>query len=424
MQCPDADHVDDLYDAATSRDDDHHEAVFDDVDADDFNHVDDVNHAASGHQQRSADRVDHHDQSDDGSPESDHVNFHSTDDRSRERGSDRKHDDYHPEAGGGRGAWITVRTRVYQRTNPVWCGYRSWILPPDQRIPASMGATDRGRRAVRRRRNLQSQRSSNQEMGDGSMTASGNDSASLSADGVAGRSFAGAFRGYDRNEVRRFLSDLARQQKALIDRASDAESRLDDLRGRLESVEDLLKSADDKYQEAQARLDDMESEGPSVEPQPVPDSQQDAVKAFGEKVTEVLQIAVAAGNSIRAEAEAWASQRRLEADQEAADTVASARQEVATIVAREETNVERLRSTEEALRSWLRAAHTAIGQVLDQPVVGPGELAAVLGRIREIGPSTEPDEPGPAEGELFGPVMTDESQAFIPMPTVLTSNLG
>lgn len=256
------------------------------------------------------------------------------------------------------------------------------------------------------------------------MTASVNDSGRVSADAIAGRSFTGAFRGYDKNEVRSFLADLARQHQALIDRASEAENRLDDLRGRLESVEGLLQSADEKYQEAQARLEDMESERLSAEPESIPDSQQDAVKVFGEKVTEVLQIAVAAGNSIRAEAEAWASQRRQEADQEAADTLSSARQEVASIVAREETNVERLRTTEEALRTWLRAAHAAIGQVLDQPVVGTGELAAVLGKIREIGPSTEPGSPESVETEVFGPVMTDESQAFIPMPTVLTSYLG
>jgi DivIVA domain-containing protein len=210
---------------------------------------------------------------------------------------------------------------------------------------------------------------------------------------IAGRSFGSAFRGFDKAEVRAFLVDIADQQRGLEHRAAAAESRLEELRGRLESVEQLLKSADEKYVAAQAHLEEIEAERKEAEAQPPPGPALDAVKVFGERVTEVLQIAVAAGDSIRAEAEAWASQRRQEAIDHAETTIASARQEVAEIVAREETTVDQLRSTEEALRSWLQAAHSAIGQVLAQPAVGPGELAAVVGKIREIGPSSpEPPE--------------------------------
>jgi cell division septum initiation protein DivIVA len=239
--------------------------------------------------------------------------------------------------------------------------------------------------------------------------------------------FSGAFRGFDKNEVRTFLAELSRHHKALVDRASEAETRLDDLKNRLESVEELLQSADEKYQAAQARLEEMEQERPVAVPPPEPDPEQDAVKVFGEKVTEVLQIAVAAGNSIRAEAETWASQRRLEADRLAADTLASARQEVAEIVAHEETNVEQLRTTEQGLRNWLRAAHAAIGQVLEQPVVEPGALAAVLGKVRgELGPAEETVELDEVDEDIeaWEPVPIDEGQSFIPMPTVLTSYLG
>ena len=219
-------------------------------------------------------------------------------------------------------------------------------------------------------------------------------------DDITSRSFAASFRGFDKAEVRKFLADVAVQQQVLAFRAQEAEARLDDLRGRLESVEDLLRAADEKYEAAQAQLDELESRPPEPEIQLVAVPEQDAVKAFGEKVTEVLQIAVAAGNSIRAEAESWASQRRREADEQAATTLASARQEVADIVAQEETNVDQLKSAERALRSWLRAAHTAIGQVLEQPVVEPRELSAVMRAIREIGPSQGTGEwiqPGPQD---------------------------
>jgi DivIVA domain-containing protein len=255
-----------------------------------------------------------------------------------------------------------------------------------------------------------------------SMTAANNDTASRGMD-VASRTFSASFRGFDRNEVRRFLAELADQQRALIARASEAESRMEDLRGRLESVEGLLQSADEKYQAAQARLEEMENERPVAEVQQQADPEQDAVKIFGEKVTEVLQIAVAAGNSIRAEAEAWATQRRQEADDLAASTLASARQEVADIVAREQTNVEQLRTTEEALRSWLQAAHSAIGRVLEQPVVDPAALASVMDGIHELGPSRE-SFTVEERVEVWVPVATDQDQAFIPMPTVLSSYEG
>jgi DivIVA domain-containing protein len=215
--------------------------------------------------------------------------------------------------------------------------------------------------------------------------------------GIAGRSFGSAFRGFDKAEVRAFLADVAEQQRGLEHRAAAAESRLEELRARLESVEQLLKSADEKYVVAQAHLEEIEAERREAAAQPLPGPELDAVKVFGERVTEVLQVAVAAGDSIRAEAEAWASHRRQEAIEHAETTIAFARQEVAEIVAREEMTVDQLRSTEEALRSWLQAAHSAIGQVLAQPAVGPGELAAVVGKIRELGPSSsEPSEPEPS----------------------------
>ena len=263
-------------------------------------------------------------------------------------------------------------------------------------------------------------------------------------DDITARSFAASFRGFDKAEVRRFLADVAVQQQLLAFRAQEAEARLDDLRGRLESVEDLLRAADEKYEAAQAQLDELESRPPEPEIQLVALPEQDAVKAFGEKVTEVLQIAVAAGNSIRAEAESWASQCRREADEQAATTLASARQEVADIVAQEETNVEQLKSAERALRSWLRAAHTAIGQVLEQPVVEPRELSAVMRAIREIGPSLatgdwiqpgpqaeleEEPEPGLADEAPNEPVEpnepcepTDELRPYVFDPTMQPSN--
>jgi DivIVA domain-containing protein len=240
-------------------------------------------------------------------------------------------------------------------------------------------------------------------------------------DEIATRSFSGAFRGFDRTEVRSFLNELAGQQKALVERAAEAESRLDDLKSRLESVEELLQSADEKYQQAEARLEEMEKERSASAAEPVAHPEHDAVQAFGEKVTEVLQIAVAAGNSIRAEAEAWASQRRQEADELAANTLASARQEVADIVAREQTSVDQLRTTEQALRSWLQAAHSAIGRVLEQPIVEPGALAQVLGGLHELGPAPQAPEP---EEDVWSPPVTEETQTLVPRPTVLTSYLG
>ena len=265
----------------------------------------------------------------------------------------------------------------------------------------------------------------------------GNPGMTAYTDDITGRSFAASFRGFDKAEVRRFLADVAIEQQALAFRAQEAEARLDDLRGRLESVEDLLRAADEKYEAAQAQLDELESRPPELEIESVAVPEQDAVKAFGEKVTEVLQIAVAAGNSIRAEAESWASQCRREADEQAATTLASARQEVADIVAQEETNVEQLKSAERALRSWLRAAHTAIGQVLEQPIVEPRELSAVMRAIREIGPSQAAGEwirPGPRdeledepEGELEDEARNepvDELRPYLFEPTVQSSNFG
>lgn len=210
--------------------------------------------------------------------------------------------------------------------------------------------------------------------------------------GISHRTFGTTFRGFDRGEVRTFLSELAEQQQALVERAEQAESVVEDLRTRLESVEQLLKSADEKYATAEAHLAELESDRGETESNP-PSDPELAVKAFGEKVTEVLQIAVSAGNSIRSEAEAWASQRRNEAEEQAANAIASAQREVAEIVAREETNVDQLKAAEQALRNWLQAAHSAIGQVLERPAVGPGELAAVIGRIRELGPPSAPEQP-------------------------------
>ena len=231
-----------------------------------------------------------------------------------------------------------------------------------------------------------------------------------SPDGViAEQTFGTVFRGFDRGEVRKFLSEIGAQQRALVDRAAQAEARVEDLRSRLESVEQLLETADQKYQAAQTNLVVIESEraaAAATANQPPPDPELEAVKFFGEKVTEVLQIAVAAGNSIREEAETWASQLRVQAEQDASNAIASARREVAEIVAREETTVDQLRATEEALRKWLEAAHSAIGQVLEQPTVGSGDLAAVLGRIRELGPSSEspePDEPTATAAEADQP---------------------
>lgn len=222
---------------------------------------------------------------------------------------------------------------------------------------------------------------------------------------IAEQTFGTAFRGFDRAEVRKFLSEIGVEQQALVDRAAEAESRLEDLRSRLESVEQLLETADRKYQTAQTHLAEIESDreaAAAATNRPPPDPELEAVKIFGEKVTEVLQIAVAAGNSIREEAESWALQHRDQAEQDAANAIASARREVAEIVAREETTVDQLRATEQALRNWLEAAHSAIGQVLEQPAVGPGDLAAVLGRIRELGPSSESpgvDEPAESAAE-------------------------
>ena len=256
---------------------------------------------------------------------------------------------------------------------------------------------------------------------------------------ISSRSFAAAFRGFDRAEVRKFLADVAVQQQAFADRAEEAEGRLEELRVRLESVEDLLRAADEKYQAAQEHLEELESRPAEPETNAVAEPEKDAIKAFGEQVTEVLQIAVAAGNSIRAEAESWASQRRQEADEQAANTLASARQEVADIVAREETNVDQLKSTEEALRSWLRAAHAAIGQVLDQPSVEREELTSVMGRIRELGPSSstdawsdpvdrdepvERDEPIGEDEPIERDEPVGEPQPYIPAPTMLSSYFG
>jgi hypothetical protein len=80
-------------------------------------------------------------------------------------------------------------------------------------------------------------------------------------------------------------------------------------------------------------------------------------------------------------------------------------------------------STENALRTWLRAAHTAIGQVLEQPIVERGELSSVIGRIREIGPSQMTDAWNPVERgesvERDEPV--EEPRPEIPEPTMLSS---
>ena len=230
---------------------------------------------------------------------------------------------------------------------------------------------------------------------------------------IAEQSFGTAFRGFDRTEVRKFLSEIGAQQQALVDQAARAESRLEDLRSRLASVEQLLETADQKYQAAQAHLAEIESErAEEGAANPPPDPELEAVKVFGERVTEVLQIAVAAGNSIREEAETWALQHRDQAEQDAANAIASARREVAEIVAREETTVDQLRATEQALRNWLEAAHSAIGQVLEQAAVGPGDLAAVLGRIRELGPSSEPRQVEEAAESAESAADSDEASEF------------
>jgi hypothetical protein len=93
---------------------------------------------------------------------------------------------------------------------------------------------------------------------------------------------------------------------------------------------------------------------------------------------------------------------------------------VAEIVAREQTSVDQLRTTEQALRSWLQAAHSAIGRVLEQPIVEPGALAQVLGSLHELGPARQAAEPE----DLWSPAETEEAQTLVPMPTALTSYLG
>jgi DivIVA domain-containing protein len=212
-------------------------------------------------------------------------------------------------------------------------------------------------------------------------------------DDIAAQEFSAALRGFDREEVRHFLTELADEHRNLVARAEYAEARLDDARGKLQSVQELLRAADDKYRAAQSHLAGVEAERASMVRR-YDDPQDRAAQVLGDKVTDVLQAALRAADSIRAEAEEWSADYRQQAAEEANAAVALARREVAELLAQEEATVERLRSTRESLVSWLQAAHGGIGRVLEQSTVGPSDMAALAPEIHQLlapVPASSPD---------------------------------
>lgn len=232
--------------------------------------------------------------------------------------------------------------------------------------------------------------------------------------------FSTAVRGFDRNEVRHVLAELADSHADLMARAERAEARLEDARTQLASVEKLLRDADGKYQAAQSHLAEVENER-AAQRQRYAETQDGAAREFSEKVTEVLQAAMAAARSIRAEAEEWAADHRRQAAEDAHTMVASARHEVAEMRAREEAAVAHLQDTQLSLRNWLQAARVAVGRMLDQPLEDLDELAVRRVELPELDAVGEGRESTGRSWESVALSGPNQAQAgTVPGPTGIT----
>jgi DivIVA domain-containing protein len=188
----------------------------------------------------------------------------------------------------------------------------------------------------------------------------------MNVEDITNRTFDAVLHGYDKAEVRDFLSEVAAEYGAVLSRVNEADANLEALRDRLERLDEVVRSSDGRHREAEARIAELEAEKLTLVAA-APATPDDAAKQVGEEVTSVLQAAVAAGQSIRAEAESWAAQLRREVREDVDSRLAEARQEMNGLIEREQETLERLRTNERELRKWLREARSSIDEALKEP---------------------------------------------------------
>lgn len=199
---------------------------------------------------------------------------------------------------------------------------------------------------------------------------------------LANHPFDSSLHGYDKTQVREFLGQVGREFQAVLSRVTEAETRLGDLAQRLESADDLLRAADERFYMAQSRVTELEGENQELlSSREAPD--EDVARHVGSEVTAVLQAAVAAGQTIRAEAEALAEQLRNDTIKELNERVSAARQEIDDLVAQEQERIQGLRSQEVALRAWMQDAQATFARLLED--------TGAERRIREISEFPLPD---------------------------------
>lgn len=237
----------------------------------------------------------------------------------------------------------------------------------------------------------------------------------MQPDDITSRTFDGALHGYDKSQVREFLAQVANEHKAVVAKVEEAESTLEAVQSRLESLDELVRTsgercraAEDRIAElegadarlaelegrlaseldnaraqaaeleavraeaadleaARARIASLESDLDEALLMAASAKPEDAAKQLGDEVTAVLQAAVTAGQAMRTEAETWADQLRRDVDKEVSEKLSAARAEVAELVARGEDRLEQLKASETTLRGWLHEAQSTIEHLLSEP---------------------------------------------------------
>lgn len=185
----------------------------------------------------------------------------------------------------------------------------------------------------------------------------------MTPEDLAHQPFDSSLHGYDKVQVRDYLGQVGREYQAVLSRVTQAEANLGELARRLESAESLLRATDDRLSLEQARTAELERENQELLATRH-SSDADVARQVGDEVTAVLQAAVAAAQSIRADAEVTGEQMRTDLIKELTERVEGAREEIARIVACEQERLQDLRSQQSSLRAWMQEAQESFAHLL------------------------------------------------------------
>ncbi len=203
------------------------------------------------------------------------------------------------------------------------------------------------------------------------MTA--DDNRTLDPERIATRGFSTSFRGFDTEEVRRFLEELAsalRTQRQAVSGVAPVAPELeqitserDDLSVRIADLEDRLKGAQNELREAEQRViepADEPNEDSSAPTDPTPTEFDEATMTalLGQETTRVLDAAREASRDIRIRAEDEARQRLEELEEK--ERTVTAELDRKRIELEELTTRLRTEAEEEANRVTAEAASAAL----------------------------------------------------------------